>query len=127
MTGVIAAFMRGVLRVIPQREIGWEHIGEKFTRYTLMKTPWLTVYLHQLNAPDWHPDCHDHPWDFVAILLWRGYLEKIGDQVHRRRPGSILWRPAEFAHNVITPFGTSWSIIFTGSKKRKWGFKSCQA
>lgn len=115
----------GLLRqLVPHKEIGWEHIGEKFTRYSLVKTRWFNVYLHQLNAPEWHPECHDHPWSFLAILLWRGYYEKVGDKVYRRYPGSILWRPAEFAHNVITK-GTSWSVIFTGTKRRDWGFVTC--
>ena len=109
------------------KEIGWAEIGEKFTRYALVKTPWLSVYLHQLDAPNWHPECHDHPWGFVTILLRGGYLEKIGTKVFHRRPGFILFRPATFAHNVITPFGTSWSLVFAGPKSRDWGFKPCES
>src|SRR5260370_40658584 len=108
-----------IRRSFTHKEIGWKEIGEKFTRYTLLKTPWFNVYLHQLSAPKWHSDCHDHPWSFVAILLWRGYLEMVGDKQFRRYPGMVLYRPAEFAHNVITPYGTSWSVIFTGPKKRQ--------
>jgi len=113
-------------RYVPYKEIGWTEIGEKFTRYQLLKTRWLNVYLHQLYAPNWHPECHDHPWGFLAILLRRGYTERIGTKDYRRRPGSLLWRPATFAHNVITPYGTSWSIIFAGPKSREWGFKPCE-
>lgn len=122
MTG-FETFLRRKLRY---KEIGWTEIGEQFTRYALFKTRWLSVYLHQLSAPNWHPECHDHPWGFVAILLRRGYLEKIGAKVFRRRPGFILFRPATFAHNVITPYGTSWSLIFTGPRSRDWGFKPCE-
>lgn len=129
------------------KEIGWAEIGEKFTRYAIFRCRWFNIYLHQLYAPKWHPDCHDHPWGFVALLLWRGYLERVhvptpidifpvlrtSDGVRanhltadrRRRVGSILWRPAEFSHNVITPYGESWSIIITGPKSRDWGFKPC--
>jgi len=112
-------------RILPHKDIGWAEIGEKFTRYTLVKTPWIRVYLHQLDAPAWHPDCHDHPWSFIAILLRSGYLERVGTEDFRRRPVSILWRPAEFVHNVITPYGTSWSLIFTGPKVREWSFRAC--
>lgn len=112
---------------LPQKDIGWEEIGEKFTRFTLAKTRWFNIYLHRLNAPAWHPECHDHPWSFVAILIWRGYLERTNTGDHRRWPGAILWRPATFTHNVITPYGTSWSLIFTTPKTRDWGFKSCQS
>lgn len=112
-------------RTFRYKEIGWADIGERFTRYALLKTPWFNVYLHQLSAPNWHPQCHDHPWGFVAILLRKGYLERTGEGDFKRRPCSILFRPATFVHNVITPYGTSWSVIFTGPKSRDWGFKPC--
>lgn len=107
------------------KEIGWADIGEKFTRYALWRTRWFNIYLHQLDAPQWHPECHDHPWGFIAILLWRGYMEKVNGVDHRRRPGAVLFRPATFVHNVITPYGRSWSLIFTTRKSRDWGFKPC--
>jgi hypothetical protein len=107
------------------KEIGWREIGEYFTRYQLVKTPWFNVYLHQLDAPNWHPECHDHPWGFVAILLKNGYLERSGGKDVRRWPGAVLFRPATFVHNVITPYGTSWSLIFTTRKSRDWGFLPC--
>lgn len=116
-------FIRKHLRF---KELGWQEIGEVFTRYAVLKTRWFNVYLHQLSAPSWHPECHDHPWSFVAVLLRRGYDEKVGGTVYRRRVGSILWRPATFAHNVITPYGTSWSLILTGPTSRKWGFRPCE-
>ena len=56
-------------RRVPFKEIGWTEIGEKFTRYALWRTRWFNVYLHQLYAPNWHPQCHDHPWGFVAVLI----------------------------------------------------------
>jgi hypothetical protein len=107
------------------KEIGWTEIGEQFTRYQIFKSRWINVYLHELWAPAWHPECHDHPWGFLAILLWRGYLERIGTKDYRRWPGSILVRSATFAHNVITPYGKSWSLILTGPRSRQWGFKPC--
>lgn len=107
------------------KEIGWHEIGERFTRYQLVKTRWFNIYLHQLYAPNWHPECHDHPWGFVAVLLRRGYLERVGDKDYWRRPLSVLFRPATFTHSVITPRGESWSIIFTTAKSRDWGFKPC--
>src|ERR1700722_3982914 len=64
------------------KEIGWYDIGEKFTRYQLIKTRWFNIYLHQLTAPNWHPECHDHPWGFVAILLRKGYYEQVGTEMY---------------------------------------------
>lgn len=109
------------------KDIGWKDIGEEFTRYTLWSTRWFNIYLHQLDAPNWHPQCHDHPWSFVTLLLKNGYLERVGDRYYRRRVGSVLYRSAEFSHNVITPYGTSWSLVVTGKKRRLWGLHDCRS
>lgn len=109
----------------PHKEIGWAAIGEKFTRYQLVKTRWFNVYLHQLWAPKWHPKCHNHPWSFVTVLLKGGYMEQEGKCTRWRRPGTILYRSAKHTHNVITIGNVSWSLIFTGPKKHDWGFKPC--
>jgi hypothetical protein len=116
------SFLRRHLRF---KEIGWTEIGEEFTRFRLWQTPFFNIYIHKLNAPQWHPECHDHPWGFVAVLLKGGYLERVGNMEHHRRVGSVLFRPATFAHNVITPYGTSWSVIFATPKSREWGFLPC--
>lgn len=98
-----------------------------FFRYNLLKTKWFNLYLHQLDAPEWHPiGCHDHPWWFVTVLLWNGYDEKIGDTVTRRQSGDILYRSATHSHDVVTPYGRSWSLVLTGRKSRDWGFQSCE-
>jgi hypothetical protein len=37
--------------------------------------------------------------------------------------GSLLVRPAHWTHRVELPEGkTSWSLVFTGPKRREWGF-----
>jgi hypothetical protein len=118
-----------IKRLLPYKDIGWEEIGEEFTRFILLKTPFFTIYLHRLIAPNAHPECHDHPWTFLAILLKGGYWE-FNDKFGwiRRYPGEILYRPAEFSHNVLTPLDVvSWSLVITGPKRREWGFThACQ-
>ncbi len=113
-------FERLLRKVFPHREIGWEDIGEKFTRFTLLYTPWFRLYLHKLEAPRAHLSCHDHPWNFIALLLSGGYWELQDHSWCWRRPGNILLRPARTRHNVVTN-GVSWSVILTGRKFRSWG------
>ena len=124
-------FEEQLRRFLPYKEIGWQDIGEVFYRYQLLKTRWFNLYLHQLDAPEWHPvGCHDHPWWFVTLLLKGGYLErqKVGLMVSQKRrwPGQILYRDASHAHDVITPYGRSWSLVLTGRKSRDWGFLRCE-
>lgn len=113
-------------RVLPYKEIGWHDIGETFYRFQLWKGRWFNIYLHALNAPSPHPTCHDHPWVFVTVLLKGGYWESTKPHEWKwRRAGSVLYRPATFAHNVIT-WGWSWSLIITTAKQRQWQFVECR-
>lgn len=124
---VMSRFEGWCRRHLPYKEIGWWDIGEVFFRYQLFRSKWCNVYLHQLDAPNWHPTgCHDHPWSFVTILLKGGYLEHSGGDYTRRWPGMILYRRAEHLHDVITPYGRSWSLVVTGPKRRDWGFATCE-
>lgn len=116
-----------IRRLLPFKDIGWPEIGEIFTRFTLVKSRWGAVYLHRLYCPNEHPHCHDHPWSFVTVILRGGYWEKTDEGLTWRRPGSILYRPAEFRHTVITTTKTSWSLVIVGRKRRSWGFvESCR-
>ena len=105
-------------------EIGWRDIGEEFRRYCLFESRRFNVFLHRVYAPQWHPQCHDHPWSFLAVILWGGYMEQLGGNFYWRRPGSFLWRAAECKHNVANS-RVSWSLIITGPKRRKWGHHDC--
>jgi hypothetical protein len=117
------AFLR---RWFKHKELGWEEHGEKFTRFELLRTPWFKIYFHILTAPNFLPTSHDHPWDFLSIILKGGYWEQVKcGKVHWRWPGSILYRPAEFVHNIKTK-GTAWSLVFSAPKRRSWGFGKCQ-
>lgn len=106
--------------LLQKKEMGWSEIGETFTRFVLISTPWFSIFVHRAIAETWHPQHHDHPWSFLALVLRGGYHERTPDGVTCwRGVGSILFRRAEFAHNTK---GTWWSIVITGPKRREWGF-----
>jgi hypothetical protein len=107
------------------KEIGWREIGEVFYRWTVIDTPWFSIYIHYLDAKLWHGKCHDHPWWFLALILSGGYWERAKGKIVWRGVGSFLYRPAEFSHNVMTP-SENWSLIVVGSKTRQWGFHDCE-
>lgn len=111
-----------MISILQRKEIGWKEIGEEFTRYVILKTPWFQILVHRLWCPNWHPKGHDHPWDFMAFIIWGGYWEKSDDETIWRGMGSLLFRSAEFAHNVATDKSVNWSIVITGPKRRDWRF-----
>lgn len=115
-----------LMKYVPHKQLGWKEINEDFIRFQLVKSPFLNIYLHRLDAEIEHPNCHDHPWHFWALILWNGYREYIKGKWYWRGPMSILYRPALSLHNVVTKSGQpSWSIIVTSGKNRDWGFKPC--
>ena len=114
----------GIFSWLPHEDIGWKSIDETFIRHTLIKTPWFRVYLHKLIAKTPHPQCHNHPWSFVSMVLIGGYWEyTVATGWVWRKPGSILFRPASWTHNVVTD--GMWSLVLTGPKSHEWRFKEC--
>lgn len=62
----------------PRRRVIWSCEREKgplLTRYFLLRTPFVAVYLHHLHASDEDRALHDHPWSFITFLLSSGYFE----------------------------------------------------
>lgn len=115
----------------------WKPRNKKFGR----------IYLHHIIRSDHDRALHDHPWGFVSLILWGGYVEvadtwqplpkKVrdwwthngwvfrgnGEVEQRFRPGSLLRRPASWRHRlVLQPGHTAWTLVKTTSKQRDWGF-----
>ncbi len=96
------------------------------TRYTLIDTKRFQACLHIFYRSDF-TDHHDHPWPFVSIILWRGYLEETehDGQLKRTRvwPGMVLFRKATHRHRVVlVDEKKAISLVFMGRKIRTWGF-----
>ena len=122
-----------------------EHItrtdGEPYlTRYRLVITPWVRVYLHRFHAPD-GTSLHDHPWAWWAsLVLWGWYTEanrntsvsllrKHGpdwESLKRvtRRAGSMTFHRRGHIHRIerLHPTRQTWTLLVVGPHVRRWGF-----
>lgn len=103
------------------------------------------IFLHRMDAPDPGLDLHDHPWTFLSIILWGGYIEeralcrsapllahaaevlddKIprGETVERRR--WLSWRVMRLdqCHRITALTRPRvWSLVIVGPYRRSWGF-----
>lgn len=127
--------------------------GSYLTRWHLIGSPASAfhVMLHRFNRSDRDRETHDHPWDFISVILWGGYTEVTPDGRYRQKilrdggesvpewfakwthaslksrrfywPGSILFSPARWAHRIeIEPGKKAWSLVIAFKKKRSWGF-----
>jgi hypothetical protein len=88
------------------------------------------IFLHKIITSDPGRELHSHPWNFLSIILWGGYVEESFAREYRdgaptklkkKYPGMILFRPANFAHRLhLTK--PAWTLVFTSGKKIEWGF-----
>lgn len=107
---------------------GCEAHGNKskpyMTRYTLFECKYFQVCLHHFFHSDWTDDFHDHPWPFVSLILWRGYIEETPDGKRRRRlPGMILFRKATHQHRVeLINEKPAITLVLMGKRVRQWYF-----
>lgn len=98
-------------------------VGDPYMcRYRLFRVPLFGVFLHHILRSDEDPDLHDHPWNFVSLILWGGYLEVLPAGVMRMmRPGSVVRHRATDSHQLILD-RPAWTLVFVTGKKRTWGF-----
>jgi hypothetical protein len=83
-----------------------------------------SVRLHHWYSDDDDRALHDHPWNFLTVVLWGDYVDVsydgetwVYDYLHR---GSIRHRRADWAHTVRTDGALT--LVFTGPKIRQFGF-----
>jgi hypothetical protein len=98
------------------------------TRWRLIQTPWFGIYLHRIGTPDSRPTLHDHPWDFTALVLRGGYIERRLDpmtmQVNEEHRIRFVNRMRTHdAHAITRLFRVpTWTLVFVGARRRTWGY-----
>ena len=99
-------------------------------RWILAFAGWM-VRLHHIQKADAGRCPHDHPFDFVSVVLRGGYREErvvvsaSGDTATtwetRRAPG-VAYRRAEDLHRLVSVEPGTWTLVLTGPIRRTWGF-----
>lgn len=97
-------------------------VGDPYLcRYRLFRCKWFKLTLHHILRSDEDPDLHCHPWHFVSLILWAGYLEILPNGSRIVRPGQIVRHRATDAHRLILD-RPAWTLLVMTGKKRHWGF-----
>lgn len=109
-------------------------------RWYLFSCRWFAIFIHKFVRSDEDRALHDHPWNFLVIPIWRGYIEH--NERWKPMPGyqynpctlqpnttrvlpllHTRYRRAEYRHRVELIDGRpSWSIFVRFRKRREWGF-----
>lgn len=89
-----------------------------------------SLKIHKIVRADDDRCQHDHPWNFIRIILWGGYVEERGSKRVTLKP----WRPwapwriypavGVFKHRIdrLLNGEFNWSLILCSPKVRSWGF-----
>lgn len=107
-------------------------------RFRIFNNRFFGVFVHQILRSDIDRHCHDHPWNFVSVILKGKYrefnLRSVCDEdgkptgehaleLKTYRAGDIVSHIAEDAHRLEIPEGTTtWTLVFCGRTRREWGF-----
>ena len=102
-----------------------------FQRWRLFSCPWYRIYLHKICLPDYDEHRHDHPWNFISLILKGGYLEKFATVSNYnlvfnelRKPGALVKRSRDDVHKVEKLLSDSnWSLVFAWGKYENWGYR----
>jgi hypothetical protein len=85
----------------------------------------FSIYIHKIYLPDYDEHLHNHPWNYVSIILDGGYIEldHNGNSVSRRT-GSISVKSSESFHKITHLYKSpTKTIVITGPKKQhNWGY-----
>lgn len=102
--------------------------GNYLTRLRIIQTPWFGVYLHRFDGPDPRPTLHDHPWNFVSLVLRGGYTERRLNPAdmtvnERHRVGFLNVMRTHDAHAIVRLWRQpTWTLMFVGRRVRTWGY-----
>jgi hypothetical protein len=98
-------------------------IAHDYMRRWTLFTPWGMLRLHHILRGDDRAHFHDHPMDFVSLILKGGYVEHRPDHPPRAfHPGDVVAHRAEDMHALEMLNGTAWTLVVAGHARRQWGF-----
>lgn len=81
-----------------------------------------SIRLHHWHRSDDKRAKHDHPSDFITIVLSGSYTDLGWERDERMTPGTIRRRRAEHRHTVAVDPGGCWTLLYFFPKRRAWGF-----
>ena len=112
-------------RIIKDRESNEDYLERYYLFLRDRKDFPFNIFLHKFLKSD--PDeLHDHPWDFITIILRGGYWEHTTKGKFWKKPFSIHYRKATDLHRIELDKKVNdvWTLFIPLRRKREWGFKT---
>lgn len=127
---MMGALLGALERALPAPRVIYDRNGRTpyLSRWTLLRTRHLRVFLHRFHRGDDELELHNHPWRWAAsLILAGGYLEERRGaggavRVKRVRVGTVNLLRANTFHRVELCSPVSWSLFIAGARVQDWGF-----
>lgn len=82
----------------------------------------FNIFIHKIVQSDGR-HLHDHPWNYITVILKGGYKEYTPLGVYNQSPGHVLFRRAKSLHRLeLYHNEPCWTLFVRFKQKRKWGF-----
>ena len=93
----------------------------------------IGIRIHKILRSDDARAFHNHPWNFISIILKGKYTEVtpvydksnffVGTNFCSYDKGDVLFRKSNSLHRLILAKNKPvWTLFITGKKQRTWGF-----
>ncbi len=86
----------------------------------------FAIYLHKILKSDVDRDMHDHPWNFLSILVWGSYVEETPNNNRRLKQWfNFHWATDSHRVELFKRDGVEipvYTIILRGKRVREWGY-----
>lgn len=103
-------------------------------RFRLFEFFGYGLRIHLITSPDHDTNPHDHPFDFLSIVMMGGYTEWVKDPYVTGGGYERTWNVksqlkkgprfvrAEGFHNIVDLEDFALTMVFTFPKRREWSF-----
>ena len=93
----------------------------------------IGIRIHKILRSDDARAFHNHPWNFISIILKGRYTEVtpvyddsdffVGTNFCSYEQGDVLFRKSNTLHRLVLAKNKPvWTLFITGKKQRTWGF-----
>jgi hypothetical protein len=100
-------------------------LGVLVAKSWLLQEGLINVFLHRFYNADLSDSVHDHPWDSVSICLEGGMTERYMEdgqwKVRTIKQGDVVYRPAEFMHQLPCVEGETATTLYIVGPVRRLG------
>lgn len=94
-----------------------------FKRYAIFQTTFLSLYVHFIYQADKDKHLHNHPWNFLTMVLRGKYYVMLPNSVEIKRPGSLSFMTRKGYHKIAFVVGPPVVTLFLAvGKWTPWGY-----